>query len=111
MPAGSRMDLPLAKAEPIGNNSNASVIANLRRKKVIAQMQIATREERSDNMRTTLQTASFLIGSALEHMSAYASMEFNLWFEVKCSCLSASLNCISERADPRPIQANRKVST
>ncbi|GAB0203971.1 AN1-type zinc finger protein 5-like [Grus japonensis] len=32
MPAGSKMDLPLAKAEPISNSGSTSVITYLRRK-------------------------------------------------------------------------------
>ncbi|KAK4810610.1 hypothetical protein QYF61_007347 [Mycteria americana] len=48
MPAGSKTDPPLAKAEPISDSGTASVIIYLRRgKKPAAQQQPA---ERSENM-------------------------------------------------------------
>ncbi|KAJ7413970.1 hypothetical protein BTVI_41911 [Pitangus sulphuratus] len=57
MPSGSRMDLPLAKAKPIRNDSNASVITYLRRKKSYWVDVIVLREERSEDMRgTTMKT-------------------------------------------------------
>lgn len=59
----------------------------------------------------TVSPADFLIRSALELMSASASVEFSLGLEVKCRCLSAFLSCISRRADLRSFQVNRKVST
>ncbi|KAJ7405763.1 hypothetical protein WISP_138534 [Willisornis vidua] len=37
MPLSSRMDLPLAKANPIGNNSKTSVMTNLRRTKKVVE--------------------------------------------------------------------------
>ena len=41
MPAGSKMDLLLAKAKPISNSGSASVITYLRRgRKVTAQQQL-----------------------------------------------------------------------
>lgn len=43
--------------------------------------------------------------------SASVSVEFRPGLEVKCSCLSAFLNCISRRADPPSVQVNTKVST
>lgn len=49
----------------------------------------------------TFSLADFLIRSLVV---------FSLSFEIKCSCLSAFLNCISRRADPRSTEVNRKVS-
>ncbi|KAJ7415060.1 Beta-1,3-glucosyltransferase [Willisornis vidua] len=48
MPASSRMDPLLAKAKPIRNDSNPSVITYLRRRKqVVGQMKIAARKEQT----------------------------------------------------------------
>ncbi|PKU39608.1 hypothetical protein llap_10088 [Limosa lapponica baueri] len=52
MPAGSKMDLPLAKAEPISDGGNASGITYLRRGQKKETTSGATpAEERSENMR------------------------------------------------------------
>ena len=48
-PAGSKTDPPPAKAEPISDRGNASVITFLRRKKVGDEKKTAARE-RSENM-------------------------------------------------------------
>ncbi|KAJ7424124.1 kinesin-like protein KIF2A [Pitangus sulphuratus] len=45
MPAGSKTDPPLAKAEPISHGGSTSVITNLRRKKSYCTEAIADREE------------------------------------------------------------------
>ena len=44
VPAGSKMDLPLAKAEPISNSGSASGITYLRRGKSYCTAAIAARE-------------------------------------------------------------------
>ena len=49
IPAGSKTDPPLAKAEPISDSGNASVITFLRRKKKLGCKKTAT-GERSENM-------------------------------------------------------------
>ena len=49
IPAGSKMDPPPAKAEPISDSGNASVITFLRRKKKVGTRKTAT-GERSENM-------------------------------------------------------------
>ncbi|GAB0195088.1 acid sphingomyelinase-like phosphodiesterase 3b [Grus japonensis] len=46
MPAGSKMDLLLAKAEPISNGGSASGITELRREKKTAAQQQLEREVR-----------------------------------------------------------------
>ncbi|KAJ7413985.1 hypothetical protein WISP_87134 [Willisornis vidua] len=52
MPAGSRMDLPLAKAKQIRNDSNTCGITYLRREtKVVVQMKAALREEKRETPR------------------------------------------------------------
>ena len=45
MPAGSKTDLPLAKAEPIGDSGSTSVITYFKRVKTAAQQQLGERSE------------------------------------------------------------------
>ena len=49
IPAGSKTDPPPAKAEPISDSGNASVIIFLRREKKLGQTETAA-GERSENM-------------------------------------------------------------
>jgi len=57
MPASSKMDLPLAKAEPISDSDSTSVITYLRRGKKKMQNDSCSRREESEYVReTTLQT-------------------------------------------------------
>ena len=57
MPASSKMDLPLAKAEPISDSDSTSVITYLRRGKKKKQNDSCSRREESEYVReTTLQT-------------------------------------------------------
>jgi len=55
MPAGSKMDLPLAKAKPIINAGSASAITLLEAEKVVVQQQL--QQERVRVCETTLQTS------------------------------------------------------
>ena len=56
MPAGSKMDPLLAKAEPISDSGSASGITDLRRGKKTTCAVAARREEREDVRATALQT-------------------------------------------------------
>ncbi|GAB0183636.1 hypothetical protein GRJ2_000828900 [Grus japonensis] len=58
MPAGSKMDLLLAKAEPISNDGSASGITELRRGKNLPPGTFAAGEEREYVRGTALQTPS-----------------------------------------------------
>ena len=49
-PAGSKMDPPLAKAEPISDSGSASVITYLRRKKKLLGQTETAAGERSENL-------------------------------------------------------------
>ena len=58
MPAGSKMDPPVAKAEPSSDGGGASGITYLRReKKLLCNSNCSWREERKHVRETTLQTS------------------------------------------------------